>query len=268
MKKIGYYYFVLLFAVLLSILTGCSTDSPSDIDSKRDEKKEDIKPSDTALSAADISLQKMKDWQVEYVNQNNLMNNSMIAHYSEQEGRLEEYGYSHSETQEEAALLDRYHEVYGWWYLMRENMAVLDTQEYNDMQYSVVLTVGDEGCNGVHVVSYLTEDGQISIKESVSGEIPLSSGFYPNLKVMDDQDVFFGIIKKTRYDTVNDEQVPSGFAKIDMTFADGTGESHSLSDNEPAILLFYSETAKPVSCRLFGKQGEEIENYQLESEVR
>ncbi len=253
----------LIFIIFgLNACTTSSTHESSDISIYPTENNKDM--TTPTPSAQDMVLSMMKPWQIDYVKNNNLLNNSLLLQYPDQKGMLEDIGYSTIETPEETALLDKYHEINGWWFLMRENMTIVYSEEHNDKNYGIILTVGGEGCNGLHVVSYTArQDGAINILEHVSGDNPISSGFYPNVKSIDNENIFFGLTKSTRYDPSTDKTVPADFAKIDIIQSDGEIISQSITSDNTAILHFFPKTIELASCRLLNEDDHVIETYDL-----
>jgi hypothetical protein len=246
-----------IFLLIISIsfiMNACSTPIPPN----------DITSSDKQFQL-DLVFDKMEPWQVEYVKEHQLDKNTNISSYLEQEGMLESYGYKRKEKPEETMLLDKYHQVYGWWYLMRENMTVLHTEEHSGRQYSLILTLGSEGCNGIHLVSYEISNDTVEILEYIDGELPISSGFYPNTGVLHNENIFFGITKKTRLDTETDKKVPSDFHTLEIFHSEGKESKDHIKD-EDVILYFFPAETKLTSCQLLNKKGEIVEKYDLTEE--
>ena len=266
MKRKHYILSILIvFNLVLLSLFSCDSQSPISENNENatsiNPDEDDLKVSSTPLSEQDFVISRMKPWQIEYVKQNNLLDNTLISHYAEQEGMLELAGYDMEETPEETLLLDEYHIINGWWYLMRENMTILYTEEYNNRRYSVILTVGGEGCNNLHVVFYdIKDDDKMEVLEHVTGNIPISSGFYPNIRTLNNEIVFFGMTKENRYEPTTDKNVPSNFATIEIVQSDGTSYNQAITSKQ-AIVVFYPSTIKPVSCKILNDSGETIETY-------
>lgn len=253
----------LLFLTL--ILSACN--SPSVTNELSSEPLRDTEePTSTAVSVIEEMYAEMLPWQIEAFeeseenfNSTTVINPSAVSSatqnnarmYLSDKGRLAELyedlfstPFSPQEdTEEQAKLLDNFHEYMYTWFIRRDNISMLKTEEYNGSFYSLVpVYVMDSGV----ALNLVKSNADQEIVMHSAGEFQTSFGFIANIGYLDDITVLYGIIDKEHLTGDNyDDRVPTDFHFIEITAA--TGGTYVYEVNSPGPVLIFLDAGIEVS---------------------
>jgi hypothetical protein len=147
------------------------------------------------------------------------------------------------ETEDQVKLLNNFHEYMRTWFVRRDNMRVLKTEEYSGSFYSLVpVYVMDSGV----ALKLIRSNADQEIDMHSTGEFQTSFGFIANIGYLEDITVLFGVIGKDHLTGDNyDDRVPTDFHFIEITTA--TGGTYIYEVHSPGPVLIFLDAGIEVS---------------------
>ena len=168
---------------------------------------------------------------------------------------------THRQQSEE--LLDTLHEYLQNWMLMRSNMLEIHTCENNDHIYSLVYTAGYDSARGLYLIQYSIEDnGTILIENCIRGEMPISSGFLPNIADFGDT-VLFGLVQSERWVPETDTKELFDPVFIEVEYSNGLMLYYDIQASGSVLIVLPKLEEDLLMVQALRNDYEVIESYKL-----
>lgn len=264
------YKIILICSIVMLIMCACNNSINSNQPQIEDQIETDVPSPENSLEptsspSEDIYAklcEEMQPWQIEEMTKINVSHRDAES-YLQEKGLMNEcleskFGKDASSMQESDAqeqIVDNFHRVWNDILQRRDNMFALMTEDYNEISYTLVVTLSVNN----YSLSLVMSDSSNNIIHWVGTELPQSAGFLANVVEWPECTALFGFINQERLGGPNyDEILPIDFSKIEVSKENNEVLSQTVS-GPGVVLLFFDAGTKISNYQILNKEGQIVE---------